>query len=594
MRRTSPAIFITFAAVSLWFLTADRAGGRGTRDAESPTLLDFLDADTAAYLVIPDTRASIATLRTDGPLQLLENETCTGLIERFQEYSEGLNPSAAESQKLRNMVSKFMLNGRQEAAGSTASDGGGAIHWAAQLPEQTTEADACAALDKIHADVKTSDTLRVTRMEDGDGWKVWQKIESPSGGPDLENTNWTFIKAGRVWWTTDAAMRERIRSGQVAKSPLRETEAYREAIAAARRGDADAFVFVDEAKSKAAVAPFVTKYDSTGSMNQMWDVLDLIGLWGRGHWASSCAFVDGTFRERLVHQMHKDDEGLLALAGDNAQPGLSLMDEAPGDAVFYFGAKVDPDGLFDDAFDLMTRIAEFAGGSLPEDATLDSAEVQQFREFLVDSFTGECSIAVVLRNNAVVPEVLITAVLTDDNTLSELAEGIVAGLGGEGLDIREVDYLGHTLFVGDIEDAPVSPTFAFTDDRLYVGLAPNTVKRAISRKGDTLSDRTEFKAAAERLETPLDRAVALAWLDAERLARYGYGFIDAIEMAGAFPEGMDAGDLPDVDTLAPHLGCTLAAATVSDRLLAVEMNGKITPMGSFLAMVLALTIAVSE
>ena len=264
---------------------------------------------------------------------------------------------------------------------------------------------------------------------------------------------------------------------------------------------------------------------------------------------------------------------LQLLAGEPLSP--SDLQDIPADANLAFALKMDLNAKADQLVRLAGAIDPNAGAELERGMAELSREAGfDIREELLDPLGGVFRVYNSPGSGGLIVSGLTMVADVDDHArLHATHERILANMRrsfkhyGEGVGLSTLDFEGmsvHTLSLGT--ETPIAPSWCLTENRVVIGLYPQSVKAFLSRDSaePSLADNPQIQAAFAGDDPPY----MVSYQDTQDLMRTLYPLVQMVTPILASElrrDGFefDIAALPSANAILPHMTPGVTTCTVT-------------------------------
>lgn len=315
---------------------------------------------------------------------------------------------------------------------------------------------------------------------------------------------------------------------------------------------------------------------------------DLFGVSAIEAAGYASSFVEGGVRDTFAVSYNAAPSGLLSLL-DCCDGGFNYLKVAPVETGLYFGARVDLEA-FVDKFAKVTEEL-FPGSAAAFEKGLSEANREigmDLRQELLAALGNEIGVYLTSPGGgAMIPDGLVLLKVGDRQQFEKLlARGMDQASKSGAVSFSEMKGLpdGAKGWTATINEAPVQPAFAVTNDTFCVAKDPLALKKALR---DLQGGSKSSAADNENLQRGLSGAVGarnadhlslLAFADLRRAVEIAYGFVPMVagEMKRATEGKLDPANLPDADVISRHFSSIVIAGRSDEHGL---MLSAFTPCG---------------
>jgi hypothetical protein len=293
-------------------------------------------------------------------------------------------------------------------------------------------------------------------------------------------------------------------------------------------------------------------------------------------------------RDTFAVAYNSKPTGLLSLL-DCCDGGFSFLKVAPVETGLYFGARVDLEAFVDKFAKVSEELFPGCGAAFEKGLGQANREIgMDLRQELLAALGNEIGVYLTSPGGgAMIPDGLVMVKIGDRQQFEKLlARGIDEATRSGQVSFSEMKGLpeGAKGWTATIDQAPVQPAFAVTNDTFCIAKDPLALKKALR---DLQGGAKSCAADNENLQRGLsgavgartaDRLSLLLFGDLRRAVEIGYGFVPMVagEMKRATGGKLDPAALPDAEVISRHFSSIVVAGRSDEHGL---MLSAFTPCG---------------
>lgn len=401
-----------------------------------------------------------------------------------------------------------------------------------------------------------------------------------AGHGDEPNESALLVKEGKRWWFGGSQATLEHCLGGGTKECLAAAPAWRAFQGQVTGGDPAILAYFNVANVarifERCIPPLVK------------EEFDLFGISSIESAGYASSFVEGGVRDTFAVAYNSKPTGLLSLL-DCCDGGFNFLKVAPVETGLYFGARVDLEAFVDKFAKVTEELFPGSGAAFEKGLGQANREIgMDVRQELLAALGNEIGIYLTSPGGgAMIPDGLVMVKVGDRQQFEKLlARGIDEATKGGQVSFSEMKGLpeGAKGWTATIEQAPVQPAFALTNDTFCIAKDPLALKKALR---DLQGGAKSCAADNENLQRGLNGAVGaksadrlslLLFGDLRRAVEIGYGFVPMVagEMKRATGGKLDPAALPDAEVISRHFSSIVIAGRSDERGL---MLSAFTPCG---------------